>query len=167
TGATGTTGTTGTTGATGATGETGPTGATGTVFTNINAFGANTTGALIAVVLGGTNIPLPNNQVLAGGITVNGANTVFTVPSAGNYLISYSINTTASLLVSSRILINGTPYTPTIIAPALSLSSFNNTVIAPLTAGATITLQLFGLLGTATLLTGAGATLTIIKISNT
>ncbi|MED1945833.1 hypothetical protein P4V62_13045 [Brevibacillus formosus] len=116
-------------------------------------------------MLGGTNVPLPNNQVLAGGITVNGVNTVFTVPSAGNYLISYSINTTTALLVSSRILINGTPYTPTIISPALSLSSFNNTVIAPLNAGATITLQLFGLLGTATLLTGAGATLTIIKIS--
>ncbi|MFE1628928.1 hypothetical protein ACFLFF_19495 [Brevibacillus reuszeri] len=170
TGATGETGSPGATGATGATGETGvtgatgATGATGTNFTNINAFSANTSGAVISVVLGGTNIALPNNQVL-NGITVGGGNTTFTVPSAGNYLISYSINTTAALLVSSCLVINSSPFTPSIITPALSLSSFNNTVIAPLTAGSTITLQLFGLLGAATLITGAGATLTIVRVS--
>lgn len=164
TGATGETGSPGATGATGVTGATGATGATGTNFTNINAFSANTSGAVIAVVLGGTNIALPNNQVL-NGITVGGGNTTFTVPSAGNYLISYSINTTAALLVSSCLVINSSPFTPSIITPALSLSSFNNTVIAPLTAGSTITLQLFGLLGAATLITGAGATLTIVRVS--
>lgn len=102
TGATGATGATGVTGETGATGATGPTGPTGTVFTNIKAFAANTGGAVIAVILGGTNVPLPNNQVL-NGITVGGGNTTFTVPSAGNYLISYSVNTTAALAVSTRL----------------------------------------------------------------
>lgn len=164
TGSPGETGVTGSMGATGETGATGATGATGTNFTNINAFSANTSGAVIAVVLGGTNIALPNNQVL-NGITVGGGNTTFTVPSAGNYLISYSINTTDALLVSSCLVINSSPFTPSIITPALSLSSFNNTVIAPLTAGSTITLQLFGLLGAATLLTGAGATLTIVRVN--
>ncbi|WP_454499858.1 BclA C-terminal domain-containing protein [Brevibacillus parabrevis] len=107
---------------------------------------------------------MPNNQVL-NGVTVNGANTTFTVPSAGNYLLSYSINTTAALLVSTRLVINGSPFTPSIVAPTLSLSSFHNTIIAPLGANSTITLQLFGLLGTATLLTGAGATLTIVRLN--
>ncbi|MGF9799664.1 BclA C-terminal domain-containing protein [Brevibacillus agri] len=164
TGATGATGATGVTGETGATGATGPTGPTGTVFTNINAFAANTGGAVIAVILGGTNVPLPNNQVL-NGITVGGGNTTFTVPSAGNYLISYSVNTTAALAVSTRLLINGAAFAPSVASPALSLSSFHNTVIAPLGAVATITLQLFGLLGAATLLTGAGATLTIVRLN--
>ncbi|MBY0050815.1 hypothetical protein H7K32_03795 [Brevibacillus agri] len=164
TGATGATGATGVTGETGATGATGPTGPTGTVFTNINAFAANTGGAVIAVILGGTNVPLPNNQVL-NGITFGGGNTTFTVPSAGNYLISYSVNTTAALAVSTRLLINGAAFAPSVASPALSLSSFHNTVIAPLGAGATITLQLFGLLGAATLLTGAGATLTIVRLN--
>ncbi|MCY9662772.1 hypothetical protein M5X18_32830, partial [Paenibacillus anseongense] len=165
-GVTGATGATGDAGAAGAAGATGATGATGTAFTNINSFAANTAGSVIAVVLGGTNVPLPNNQLLNGGITVNGLNDTFTVPSNGDYMISYQVNVTTALLVSTRLLINGTPSTPSIISPVVSISEFNNLVILNLTAGSTITLQLFGLLGAATLLSGAaGAALTIIKVS--
>ena len=139
---------------------------TGTVFTNINSFAANTGGGIIAVVLGGTNVPLPNNQILNGGITVNGANDTFTVPSSGSYMISYQANLTEALLVSTQLLINGTPSTPSIVAPVISISEFNNMVILTLTSGSTITLQFFGLLGTATLISGAaGAALTIVKLS--
>lgn len=167
-GATGATGVglTGATGATGVAGATGATGATGTVFTDINGFGANTSGSIIAVVGGGTNITLPNNQILNGGVTVNGANDTFTVPSAGSYLLAYQINLSAALLVSSRLLLNGAAYTPSVVNPLISVSSFNNSVIANLSAGTTITLQLFGLIGAATLLGGgAGATLTIVRLN--
>ncbi|MGY3837029.1 BclA C-terminal domain-containing protein [Bacillus atrophaeus] len=166
TGMTGATGITGPTGFTGATGMTGPTGITGTGVTVTSGFASNTTGGLIAVVAGGTTIPLPSDQNLSADITVNGANTVFTVGPAGRYYISYQINLTAGLLVSSRILINGSAFTSSIISPAVSLSNFNNSFITTLAAGSTIQLQLFGLLGAATLLGGsAGAALSIIRLS--
>ncbi|WP_326938284.1 BclA C-terminal domain-containing protein [Bacillus atrophaeus] len=166
TGVTGATGITGLTGFTGATGMTGPTGITGTGVTVTSGFASNTTGGLIAVVAGGTTIPLPSDQNLSADITVNGANTVFTVGPAGRYYISYQINLTAGLLVSSRILINGSAFTSSIISPAVSLSNFNNSFITTLAAGSTIQLQLFGLLGAATLLGGsAGAALSIIRLS--
>lgn len=172
TGATGVTGSTGPTGATGITGSTGPTGATGatgatgTSITATYAFANNTSGTAISVLLGGTNVPLPNNQNIGPGITVSGGNTVFTVANAGNYYISYTINITASLLVSSRITINGAPLAGTINSPALATTSFSATIITTLAAGDAISLQLFGLLAVATLSTTTpGAVLTIIRLS--
>ncbi|MGG5760077.1 BclA C-terminal domain-containing protein [Bacillus proteolyticus] len=166
TGTTGATGVTGATGATGATGDTGATGVTGTSITATYAFANNTSGTAISVLLGGTNVPLPNNQNIGPGITVSGGNTVFTAANAGNYYISYTINITASLLVSSRITINGAPLTGTINAPALATTSFSATIITTLAAGSAISLQLFGLLAVATLSTNTpGAVLTIIRLS--
>ncbi|WP_249670984.1 BclA C-terminal domain-containing protein [Bacillus thuringiensis] len=166
TGGTGPTGATGVTGDTGATGATGPTGATGTSITATYAFANNTSGTAISVLLGGTNVPLPNNQNIGPGITVSGGNTVFTVANAGNYYISYTINITASLLVSSRITINGAPLAGTINSPALATTSFSATIITTLAAGSAISLQLFGLLAVATLSTTTpGAVLTIIRLS--
>ncbi|MEC1925174.1 BclA C-terminal domain-containing protein [Bacillus velezensis] len=166
TGSTGITGVTGPTGVTGATGITGPPGSTGTSLTATSGYASNTGGGVVAVIVGGTDISLPNEQNLSADITANAANTVFTVAPAGRYYISYHINLTAGLLVSSRILINGTPAASSIIAPVASLASFNNSFIVTLTAGSTIQLQLFGLLGTATLLRGsAGAALNIIRLS--
>ncbi|MEW7870495.1 BclA C-terminal domain-containing protein [Bacillus velezensis] len=166
TGSTGITGVTGPTGVTGATGITGPPGSTGTSLTTTSGYASNTGGGVVAVINGGTAISLPNEQNLSADITANAANTVFTVAPAGRYYISYHINLTAGLLVSSRILINGTPAASSIIAPVASLANFNNSFIVTLTAGSTIQLQLFGLLGAATLLGGsAGAALNIIRLS--
>nr|WP_301541828.1 collagen-like protein [Bacillus amyloliquefaciens] len=166
TGSTGATGVTGPTGSTGAIGETGPTGSAGTSLTATSGYASNTGGGVVAVIVGGTTISLPNEQNLSADITVNAANTVFTVAPAGRYYISYHINLTAGLLVSSRILINGTPPASSIIAPVASLANFNNSFIVTLPAGSTIQLQLFGLLGAATLLGGSvGAALNIIRLS--
>ncbi|QOQ56263.1 BclA C-terminal domain-containing protein [Bacillus amyloliquefaciens] len=166
TGATGPTGSTGATGITGPTGITGVTGITGTSLTATSGFASNTGGGIVAVVVGGTTISLPNDQNLSADITANAANTVFTVAPAGRYYISYQINLTAGLLVSSRVLINGTPFTSSIIAPVASLANFNNSFIVTLAADSTIQLQLFGLLGAATLLGGSvGAALNIIRLS--
>ncbi|MGG3972100.1 collagen-like protein, partial [Bacillus paranthracis] len=166
TGVTGSTGPTGATGITGSTGATGPTGVTGTSITATYAFANNTSGTAISVLLGGTNVPLPNNQNIGPGITVSGGNTVFTVANAGNYYIAYTINITASLLVSSRITINGAQLAGTVNAPALATTSFSATIITTLAAGDAISLQLFGLLAVATLSTTTpGAVLTIIRLS--
>ncbi|WP_045925684.1 BclA C-terminal domain-containing protein [Bacillus siamensis] len=159
-------GPTGPTGGTGITGATGAAGVTGTSLTATSAFASNTDGGVVAVVIGGTAISLPNDQNLSADITANAANTVFTVAPAGRYYISYQINLAAGLLVSSRVLINGTPPASSIIAPAVSLANFNNSFIVNLSAGSTIQLQLFGLLGAAALLGGsAGAALNIIRLS--
>nr|WP_202631689.1 collagen-like protein [Bacillus velezensis] len=165
-GITGATGGTGPTGSTGVTGGTGPTGSTGTSLTATSGYASNTGGGVVAVIVGGTTISLPNEQNLSADITANAANTIFTVAPAGRYYISYHINLTAGLLVSSRILINGTPPASSIIAPVASLANFNNSFIVTLPAGSTIQLQLFGLLGAATLLGGSvGAALNIIRLS--
>jgi collagen type II alpha len=174
TGGTGATGSQGPTGSQGIQGPTGPTGAgatgvtgaTGVSTTATYAFANNTSGSVISVLLGGTNIPLPNNQNIGPGITVSGGNTVFTVANAGNYYIAYTINLTAGLLVSSRITVNGSPLAGTINSPAVATGSFSATIIANLPAGAAVSLQLFGVVAVATLSTATpGATLTIIRLS--
>ncbi|MGG7179325.1 BclA C-terminal domain-containing protein, partial [Clostridium paraputrificum] len=165
TGVIGSTGSTGVTGATGATGETGATGATGVTGLPSVGFASNTSGSAILVLLGGTSIQLPNGQILTN-VSVSGGNTIFTVANAGTYYITYQINITAALAMSSRLLVNGSAVTSSVVsAGLLSLSSFNNDVLLTLGAGATIQLQLFGLAGTATLTNNsAGAALTIIQV---
>ena len=162
-GATGPTGPTGATGAAGATGATGPTGATGTSVTANSMNATNSTGDTITVILGGTAVPLPDFQVL-DGFTTTAQNTTFTVPATGTYMVSYRVSTTAALLLSTRVLRNGTPLGGSTFTPALSVSSFAATTFAALTAGDTLTLQLFGLVGAAVLQSGNGATLTVIRL---
>ena len=125
-------------------------------MTETSAFAANTSESLIAVVLVGTAVPLPDAQNLVN-ITVDGTNTVFTVPSSGRYYISYNVNLTVALLIGSRLLINGSPLLASTRSPILTASSLSAEVITTLAAGDTITLELFGLLGAATLQAGQGA----------
>ncbi|CEP39483.1 BclA C-terminal domain-containing protein [Paraclostridium sordellii] len=164
TGPTGPTGLVGATGPTGLVGATGPTGPTGSSVTDNYGYAANTSGSVIAVILGGTNIPLPNAQNLSS-VTVNGTNDVFTITNAGTYFIKYQVYTTAALLVNTRLIINGVANTASTISPILSLSSFSSEVIVNVGANTTVSLQMFGLLGAATLLSGSGgAILSIIRL---
>lgn len=151
----------------GDTGPTGPTGPTGTNVTANSMYASNTIGSTVVVLLTGTSIPLPSNQSLAT-FTANGANTTFTVPVTGRYYLTYQINTTLALLLNSRLLLNGSTAIPSsIISPAASISSYNNDVFANLNAGDTISLQFFGVVGTAILTGGGslGASLTIIRLN--
>ena len=107
-------------------------------------------------------VPLPDSQQLSPDITVNGANTVFTVNTAGRYQLSYNINTTAALASGTRLLINGTPNPASTLAPVVSLSHYANEILLNLNAGDTVSLQMFGIASAVTLLPGsAGATLSI------
>lgn len=138
---------------------------TNDLFGASSGYAGNTTGATIPVVLGGVDVALPSQQNLGTGISVNGANTIFTVANAGRYRIAYSVNITAALLVSSRIMINGSPNTSLTIAPLVGTTSHRAEAIVTLTAGDAITLQLFGFLGAAQLLAGSqGAGLTIQRV---
>lgn len=130
-------------------------------------FAANTIGSVITVLVAGTLISLPNSQVLSPDISVNGGNTVFTVNTFGRYRISYHINTTVSLLMGSRLIINGAANTASTISPAIATSQYYNEIEIDLGVGATISLQMFAtLLGVATLISnGVGASLMIIRLS--
>lgn len=157
-------------GATGPMGATGVTGPTGTNVTTSGMFASNTLGSVIVVALGGsTNIRLPNNQSL-GNFIGNANDTVFTVPETGRYYITYQINTTVGLGIGAgaRVTANGTPIPGTILVPAVSNATFYRDCITPLTAGSTLSLQLFSsILLTATLISGGGtigASLNIIRI---
>lgn len=167
-GPTGATGPTGPAGTAGTNGVTGPTGPTGANFTTTTSFAANTsTSTQITILSAGTDIPLPDNQVLPAGITANVGSTVFTVNTAGRYRISYSVNLTAGVLVGTRVVVSGTPVPASTINAVLSLSSYKAEFITDLTVGATVVLQLFGALPV-TLLTGSGsqgASLMIMRLS--
>ena len=158
-------------GAVGATGPTGATGATGPNGPNPTAtagFAANTAGTSLSVALGGTPIPLPSAQVFSADITPNAGNTVFTVATAGRYRISYHVNTTVSLLMGSRLVINGVNNTASTIAPVLSVSSYENEIEVNLAANSTVSLQLYPIVlaGVAVLISGgAGASLMIVRLS--
>ncbi len=163
----GITGAPGNAGPGGATGPTGGTGPPGPNPTSTAGFAANTRGSAFRVT---TSTPalvsLPDAQVLPANIVVNGANNIFTINTAGVYRISYQLNTTLDLLVSSRLLINGTPLLASAIAPAVSVSSLSNEVILNLAAGSTVSLQLFGLSDTVVLTNNAlGAGLMMIRLS--
>lgn len=165
-GPTGATGITGATGATGAAGATGATGATGVNVTASSSFAANTSGTALSVIVAGVAVPLPDSQILPGDITVDGSNTIFTVVTPGRYRIGYHVNTTATLIAGTRLIINSSANVASTITPVVSLSSYSAEIILDLTANSTVTLQIFGILATATLLTGAaGASLMITRLS--
>jgi hypothetical protein len=137
------------------------------VVTADSMFATNTVGSTVASVTTGTNVPLPNNQSLSS-FTVNGANDTFTVPVSGRYLISYHINTTAAINVGTRLILNGgTAIAATILGASGNKNAFSNNSILSLTAGNTITLQLFDFNGNVTLLGGGatGASLAIVRIT--
>lgn len=170
-GAVGPAGLTGPTGASGLTGATGPTGPTGSPAplpppTATAGFAANTAGGLITVLVAGTNISFPSVQLLSSDITLTSGNTLFTVNTTGLYRISYHINTTAAVLMGTRLVINGGNIPQSTIPPALSVSQFYNEIEVNLTAGSTIQLQMYAtILGAATLLTGGiGASMMIIRL---
>lgn len=167
-GGSGVTGPTGSVGLTGATGATGPTGNPAPLPppTATAGFAANTSGGLITVLVVGTNISFPSVQLLSPDITLTSGNTLFTVNTGGLYRISYHLNTTASVLMGTRLVVSGANIPQSTIPPAISVSQFYNEIELNLTSGSTIQLQMFApLLGVATLLTsGVSASMMIIRL---
>lgn len=96
----------------------------------------------------------------------DGSSTLFTVHETGIYYISYTINLTSDLLMGSRITRNGISIMQSDEAPIKSKSHFHAQFIEQLNAGDMLNLQLYGVLGAATLAQGNGASLTIIKLAD-
>jgi hypothetical protein len=172
TGVTGTTGSTGATGAgtTGATGPTGPatggtggTGGTGSAGTVSSYFyGANSGGTTIAVILGGTVVPVASDQAQFGFTYSNGD---VTATNAGTYEISYALKYTAATIASSELEQNGTAIPGSVDTPTNSTTMEDGNVILTLAAGDVIDLDLFGTVGAVTPQSNGGATLTITQVT--
>ncbi|MGI6169161.1 MAG: BclA C-terminal domain-containing protein [Christensenellales bacterium] len=168
-GAAGATGPAGLTGDVGATGMTGPAGAPApTPPPSATAgFATNTAGSLITVLVAGTNISFPSVRLLSPDITLTSGNTLFTVNTSGLYRISYHVNTTAAVLLGTRLVINSGNIPQATIPPAIALSQFYNEIEVSLAAGSTIQLQMYAplLVGAATLLGNSlGASMMIIRL---
>lgn len=162
----------GPTGIAGTTGSTGPAGSQGTPAplpppTATAGFAGNTAGGLVTVSAGGTNISFPSIQLLSPDVTLSGGHTTFRVHTAGFYRISYHVNTTAALLIGTRLVIDSAIIPQSTIPPLVSTSQFYNEIEVALTVGSTVQLQLYApLLGVATLLSGGiGASLMVIRLS--
>lgn len=119
---------------------------------------------MIAVVLSGTHIPLPNDQQLTN-VAVNEANDTFTIQQSGTYELEYDVFFTTPLLVSSRILLNGTELPDSAINPATGTDSLTKKTTVNLKAGDTLSLQLYGLLGAVILVSGDPSKATSLSIS--
>ncbi|AIC94010.1 BclA C-terminal domain-containing protein [Shouchella lehensis] len=145
----------------GVTGPTGPAGPTGEGLTTTYAFGTNG-GTTIAVVLGGTTVPVPDNQIVSG---LTAEDDGFAVATAGTYSISYNVNLTAALLLGLRLTVNGVPLDSSEVSPGVTVTNISGNVITTLAAGDVVEIELFGLLGAAVLVAGQGAALSIIRIA--
>lgn len=109
---------------------------------------------------------LPNEQKLpAEYVTVDENNEVFTVKNPGTYFIKYTIYTTSTVSLGSRLMINGIENIESTINNGLSINKFSADLILNLIDDTQISLQMFGT-GTIILLNnGVGAALSIIRLA--
>lgn len=162
-GATGATGATGPTGATGATGATGPAGVDGAGITPAYGSFTNNLGTTIAVLLGGTPIPFPTTTA-SDGVTVNGPGDTVTVTTPGAYQVSFRVQSTAALLASVEVRVNGAGVPSLNDGVTLSTNTWQGSAVLNLSAGDTISLSAYGLLGALVLDSGTGASLSLVRV---
>ena len=166
-GAAGATGPTGAAGATGSTGATGATGPAGLPVTATSAYLANTSAQTVNVLVGGTDISM--SDIVKNSRDISASNgKELTVNTPGRYLISYNVNTSLPSTAGTRLMINGKADEASVIAPAplLPKSHFSAEVMVDLTAGSTVSLQMFGIIASSALMPGSGgANLSVIRLS--
>lgn len=143
-----------------------PKGPAGSCVTDNYAYAANTIGSEISILQEGTNILLPNEQKLpVEYVTVDESNKVFTIKNAGTYFIKYTIYTTSTVSLGSRLIINGIENIESTINNGLSINKFSADLIINIIDNTQISLQMFGT-GTIILLSnGVGAALSIIRLA--
>ena len=167
-GTTGPRGATGATGAAGAAGAIGATGATGPA-NGLNAYA----GAVLIepalnpllTVLSGEDISFPVTTVTPVGINLIGTSG-FQASTAGNYEITYGVESAAAVLFEVGIAVNGAVNTDTVLAPLVAVTAVNGSFILPLAAGDTVTIHNSSLLTlTLNASPSVGAFITIKKLN--
>jgi hypothetical protein len=162
TGATGTTGTTGTTGATGVstTGATGSTGAPGASGPASFAYIYNLAAQTVAVE---GDIPFDTNGSLVGGIAHSPGTAQILVPSAGDYLVNFSVSGTEPN--EFALTLNNTVVPSTRYGSGGPTQQTNGQAILSLAAGDVLTLRNNTSASSVTLQTLAGGTATNVNAS--
>jgi len=131
-------------------------------WTAAHAFAASTSNQTVAISGAGAAIRFPDNQVLVG-VTKNAANTAFTVPATGHYLVTYTVNIELAASEFIALTVNNVIFAPGMLT-ADGAGGYAATVIVPLAAGGALAVKIFGPGRNAELFDGAGATLTIVRI---
>jgi len=152
----GATGATGAQGIPGERGATGATGATGAAQVLTYGYAASVNEDDIDVKISGTNIPLPDYQILYG-ILKNISNTVFTVTLSGVYRIMYFVNLEQPRNMGARLMKNGVEIAQSVVNPVSADNQYSAEIF--------ISLQLFDANQSAPLQYGVGASLSITKES--
>lgn len=106
---------------------------------------------------------MPDEQTL-DGVTVNGANTQFTITVAGLYRIAYYVNIVTPDSFASLLLINGATYNPSLVDVGGDINSTSTEVFATLAVGDTVSVGLLGEPATLELSAGSGTVLVIQQI---
>jgi len=78
----------------------------------------------------------------------------------------FRVRTTSALLISARLLVNGVTVNGSAVSPTTAESALCRTAIAEASAGSTVNVQLYGLLGASTLINPGGAELVIERFSD-
>ncbi|UUW92853.1 hypothetical protein M0M43_03155 [Pimelobacter simplex] len=114
-------------------------------------------------MLGGTSIPFPTTTA-SHDVVVDGTSTQFTVATAGDYQVSFRVQSNAGLLASVRARLNGAPVASLDDGTVVSTSSWGGSAVLTLAAGDTISVEAYGLLGALALDTGTGASLQLVRV---
>jgi BclA C-terminal domain len=101
---------------------------------------SNDAGSIVAVVLGGTSIPLSS---ATASLNISYSGTTATIANAGVYRMSYCIRTTSSVSMSSRLRVNGAGVTSSAISPPQGSDKFCRATTLSLAAATTVDLQLY------------------------
>ncbi|REK56578.1 MAG: hypothetical protein C6W55_07470 [Thermobacillus sp.] len=131
-------------------------------WTATHAFAASTSNQTVEIDSAGTAIRFPDNQVLSG-VMKNAANTVFTVPATGHYLVTWMVNIGLAASDFIALTINNVIYAPAMLTSSDN-TGYTSTVIVPLASGSNLSVKIFGPGRTTSLFDGAGATLTIVRV---
>jgi hypothetical protein len=80
--------------------------------------------------------------------------------------MQYCVRTTSALLASTRLTINGSPLNGTAVSPGTAQTVWCRSAITNATAGDVVNVQMFGLLGAATLMNPGGAEMVIERLAD-
>lgn len=130
--------------------------------TNMSAI--HTGGITLDVVESGIAIPLNGTRVL-NGFTTSTPYTQFTVGESGIYYITYSIKTVTAVTLRTRIVRNGAPLSGSNKYTSVPDTNYVLSILAPLSAGDVISLEIYGYTGSVRIQGGTGAALVLIRLN--
>jgi hypothetical protein len=107
---------------------------------------------------------LPDAQNLSTDIILNGDSTILTIQPEGRYYISFSVRLTEEEIIGARLIVNGDPVASATLNAVLPRSELNGEAILTLPANSSLSVELFDYDGVVSLQSGAGATLTILRL---